>query len=458
MKSALFTFVAFVIGFAGTIGLRIALPAQAKSVPAAVPASVGPGQVTPPDGFQQTLEAKLAAARAVDGPYSAKRELQQMIERWMRADLMECMKWLSDHGALGLVPREVLGDVFAGAFHGDLQLAIQHANQLTDARLRYDWISEGFREAAESNPAQAFELLRYLPTQQRGDIGREIVVNLAKANPASAWEAVLASRDSWYREGSARWQNHYMWAGDVLQIWAESRPQELEQFLRGKIAAQQADRESLILAQAMQDLATGNGADVVLSALAGLERNAITQNMWILAMEKASPEQALQAVAAEPAGPRRDNASMNAAFGVISKDPGRALQMVETLPESSARENALENLLKQQAGRDPAGAAAKAISLENPLTRWNAMSKVANTWLQNDAAGFCRQALDSPDSSAAWLDVMAGIMSNRANDSTSRAWIGKLEEQTRERLGSALQSRLTEQAWGGIAELFAAAR
>src|SRR5688572_6540464 len=97
-----------------------------------------------PEEARSQISIRLTKARSAPQDRENQRLLQRDVDRWLLADPRGCIDWLHREGALGLVRREHLRDVFASAIHGDLSMAIREALQIPNGRLRAEWLEVVF--------------------------------------------------------------------------------------------------------------------------------------------------------------------------------------------------------------------------------------------------------------------------------------------------------------------------
>jgi hypothetical protein len=454
VKSLLFLLLGSVVGFFAVVGLADWMPSRER----------GDGRREPvplegiPEEARSQISIRLTKARSAPQDRENQRLLQRDVDRWLLADPRGCIDWLHREGALGLVRREHLRDVFASAFHGDLSMAIREALQIPNGRLRAEWLEVVFEEAQESSPERAFELLRHLPTHLRNSLGMSIVENLAKKDPAKAWTAILNSPDSWYQQGSQRWQLHHSWASTVLHGWAEKDPRGLKSFLTSKFDAAENSRESLLISQALQDLSRGTHAKLVAEALAGRERNANMRNVWSLALEFLGIndiEAALPMIEGQSDPITRAITARTVASGLAAKDPDRALQIVNQHGGSNTLPTVMV-ILRNEASKAPKAAATHAMAIDNVLARTEAIDMVALAWIQanpTELADFALKA-ESPERGASWLDILADMHSARVPIIQGKPWTDALSDDARVQMGRALRERLDPEAWGRVSSAF----
>jgi hypothetical protein len=454
VKSLLFLLLGSVVGFFAVVGLADWMPSRER----------GDGRREPvplegiPEEARSQISIRLTKARSAPQDRENQRLLQRDVDRWLLADPRGCIDWLHREGALGLVRREHLRDVFASAFHGDLSMAIREALQIPNGRLRAEWLEVVFEEAQESSPERAFELLRHLPTHLRNSLGMSIVENLAKKDPAKAWTSILNSPDSWYQQGSQRWQLHHSWASTVLHGWAEKDPSGLKSFLVSKFDAAENSRESLLISQSLQDLSRGTYAKLVAEALAGRERNATMRNVWSLALEFLGMndiEAALALIRGQSNPIARQVTARTVASGLSAKDPDRAIQIVNEYGGTNALQTVLM-IMRNQASKAPKAMATQAMAIENVLARTEVIATVAGTWMQSEPAALADFALEAkiPERGASWLDVLANMHSGGVPVVQGKPWTDALSDEARVQVGRALRERLDPEAWGRISSVF----
>ena len=339
--------------------------------------------------------------------------------------------------------------------------AIREALQIPNGRLRAEWLEAVFDEAQELDPSDAFQLMRHLPTYLRSSLGESIVENLAKKDPAKAWTAILNSRDSWYQEGSQRWQMHHDWATIVLRNWAEKDRPGLKAHLSAMLDTAKDDREGVLVAQSLQEL-TDSYSDLVVELLAGRERNATLQNLWrnaATAFAGRDPEAAVRLIQSESNPVVRKDMAGLVAMGLGGKDPDRAIRIVKEYAGPNEYRN-INLIIRYQVGKDPKGAAAQAMAIENVLARTEAAEVVVRAWMQSDPAALADFALkaDPPERGASWLDILTDMHPDGGVPVVQgKPWLNALSDDARVQMGRAFRDRLTPEAWGQLSSSFEAA-
>ena len=454
MKSALLILIGFIAGIAGVMAWR-------SSSPSGNTANAAPGgkseirRVEIPKDFVRDLEARLEKARRSPGERQSTTELQREIDRWMLADPMACMNWLHQRGALGLVRREQFSAVFASAFRGNLAAAIRESMNIPDARFRHDWLISVFKEAAQSSPEQALALIEFLPTDLRTSISRSVAVNLARKDPAAAWTAVLGSKSSWYRKGINRYQDHYTWASDVLQTWADTNPETFADFLRTKLAEAGSGREAVLFAQALQDVAMSPSAIRVLEILANRERNATLENNWTNALGHAAninADDALRFAQQLPQGLARDRALEIIALVIGPGDFDRAEKIVEGLSGDALKHSVLQSILERRAATNLRDATTRAERIENQLSRTETMKSVVASSLSREPKAFLAMVFESgaSDTGSSWMDLVVDSIRNNQ----SLYWVQNLDGPTKDRLRDEVYGRFSPEDWARVEKSF----
>jgi hypothetical protein len=454
MKWLLFGVLGFAAGLMGALAFRAPASAPvaiAKATPPANELTVRRWEA--PAAFRSELETRLAAARRGEGGSEAVRDLQQAVDRWFLGDPLACIAWLQDHGAIGLARPELLDAVFAGAFRGDLGLALREARHLTDARLHYAWVDTIFAEASQSSPAQAFELLDALPKREWQPMGSLIADRWAARDLRTAWQAVM--KDQRHRRDARSFVD------GMLAAAAAAHPDETRAFIAEKMAALTDDRESMLFRSALRSFALSEHNELALSALAGRPRDRDFEGSWTLALEHAtSPsglEKTLQLVAKEPAGYRRENALALVAMGLAPTDPRRALQLVEGIadPEQywSVEKRAVHKLVEQ----NPADAAAFVEAHSDLFLRGKAMGEVSAAWLKRDPNAMLAFALKAPapERGVDWLDTLAPTIAAypTSTEYLESPWHQKVDPVLWEKVLPELRTRLGDEAYARVEKM-----
>jgi hypothetical protein len=456
MKVVLLALGGFFAGFGAVLGLRGHQPIPPAELPSAAPAELR--RVEVPRDFATLIATRLAKARASAPDASAVRELQRDIDRWMLADPMGCVEFLHRNDAIGLVRIEHLPAVFAGAFRGDLALAIREAMHLPDARLRFEWLNAAFQEAAQTSPERALELLAYVPADRRALIGDKLMKHYAEKDPASAWRAVVSSRSSPYQHGSLWRKDEYAWANVVLDIWGERDPTGLADFLRSKFAAGGGDWEARVLVEGLEGFSQRRHASQLLGVLAGMDRNPALEKFWRQALKtvaRKDPEAALQIGMAQSRALARDRAAVIIAETVGVTDFDRGIALLDRVSAEPARIAAVQAIITKSAETNPVAAAQRAEKIENLLGRADAMRQVAWVWYsRHTTAKFAAFALETgvPEAGPSWLGVIAERL--RQSGDNGGNWGRELDAVTRERFEVEMQSRMSPEGWAKVESIF----
>jgi len=337
----------------------IRLSDLARSVPAAESvAAIGTGNAVLPAGLRDNFRF-------------------QVLERWAETDPMAVLEY-----GQGLHDRNERNQALRPAViewaRRDANAALEWVQKLPPGSERRDLMFGAIHGLAEVDPAGAMSRIDTLPSQQRIEARRAVLMSIAEVDPLRA--AQMATEMGSKSRGGRGGANNLL-AG-VIQTWAQRDPAAAVEWCRKLPMGSSTQRMLVETSQtvAWQDPQTA--LELARMLPAGKPRENAFGNA-LTALTQRDPEGARALLAGLPEGAERNNATLAVAQGMTS-DPTAAAEMLKGIRNPGERSWAFHNVGSELAQQDPKAALAWARELPPGQGRDQAMAGVYTGWAQAD--------------------------------------------------------------------------
>jgi hypothetical protein len=134
--------------------------------------------------------------------------LEEVVSAYMRTDAGDCLSLLRSMNALTLISSRSLAGIDSQIDLSDFATVLRAASDAAQFD-RDALIADGFRELYLTDPAEAFEFLKYLPSHLRSKLASELAKSWARRDGPTAVDAFYKGAD-------------FALCSDALAAWAES--------------------------------------------------------------------------------------------------------------------------------------------------------------------------------------------------------------------------------------------